>query len=489
MNASEIIGLLGQSINQEGLDFTVRGLALDSRQVGRDYCFFACPGALEDGHDYIDAAVKAGARLVIYEQEHPGVDTGRPGVIFAAVPDVRKIVAVVSSRFFGNPSEKLKITGITGTNGKTTVSFFLDRIFAENGIHSGLIGTIKYRVNDHTLPAKNTTPDALRINHLFRHMIDHGLTHCIMEVSSHALDQHRVEGIAFENVVFTNLTPEHLDYHKNMDDYFRVKAKLFESIDAQKYAIINADSEYGQKLKSLTKANILDYGIDNKQAAIRAEGITLGLKRTVFNLVTPWGRKKVQSGIIGRHNVYNVLAAAAVALRENIPLEEIVRAMKKLDFVPGRLERVGKGTTFQVFVDYAHTDDALQNVLTALRELSPRKIITVFGCGGDRDHSKRPRMGRVAAQLSDYVILTNDNPRGEKPAQIIKEIQGGFSADFKDFRVVLNRKTAIEQALKLARRRDFVLIAGKGHETYQIFDGMTIKFDDRKIVSEILANG
>jgi len=489
MNASDIIKLLqDKTVEHDQVDFKVKGLSIDSREVGMDYCFIAFKGVNEDAHSYIKAAIDKGAKMIIYDKNHEFEDLNKgdfKDVIFAGVKDTKAAAGRVSAEFFDRPSEKLNIIGITGTNGKTTISFLLEHIFRESGFESGLIGTVHYRISDHIMPSKNTTPDVIKLNHLFQHMVDHGLRYCVMEVSSHALDQRRVEGIDFNSAIFTNLSPEHLDYHENMEEYFKAKARLFESLNYNKNAIINIDDVFGMRLKVLTKAKILDYGIENKDAMVRAENIDLGIDQTRFKIITPWGKQQVKTHLIGRHNVYNILAAVCAGILAEIDLKHIVKAVETLRFVPGRLEKVATDSNFTVFVDYAHTEDALKKVLSTLRELAPRKIITVFGCGGDRDREKRPLMGKAASSLSDYVILTNDNPRSELPMEIIKEIEEGFMPGFKSYEVLLNRRLAIKRALELAQDRDFVLIAGKGHETYQIFNDKTIDFDDRKTVQEL----
>ncbi|MFH1061622.1 MAG: UDP-N-acetylmuramoyl-L-alanyl-D-glutamate--2,6-diaminopimelate ligase [Candidatus Omnitrophota bacterium] len=353
-------------------------------------------------------------------------------------------------------------------------------------MNSGVIGTIQYKISDHIVPAVNTTPDAIKIQHLLHHMLAHNLTHNIMEVSSHALDQFRVEGINFKTAVFTNLTHDHLDYHKSKEQYFAAKASLFSGLAASSAAIINSDDPYAQKLKQLTKAKIISYAIDDKNATLKAEDIVLGIDQTSFMLVCEQGRYPIQTSLIGKYNIYNLLAAIGAAREEGISIEKIAAALKTMGQVNGRLERLKTDKGFDVFVDYAHTDDALKNVLNALRELNPNRIITVFGCGGDRDKEKRFLMGRIASKLSDFLFITNDNPRTEEPLKIIEQIKTGFGLGFKAYEIVPERDQAIQKACRSAVKGDFVLIAGKGHETYQIFKDKTIAFDDKKIVRKFL---
>ncbi len=490
MNARRIIELLGKNPDNYCFDdFLVRGLSVDSREVGTDYCFVAVDGEQTDGHNYIKEALQRGARVIVYQKSR-AVESYYPEyekkAIFVGVDNSRLILGKLAAEFFNNPAKKIKNIGITGTNGKTTVSFLIEQILQNYGLNPGVIGTICYKVADHILPAKNTTPDAIKLHHLFLHMVEHKMTHALIEVSSHALDQFRTEEIEFKIAVFTNLTHDHLDYHLDIERYFSAKARLFTKLDRQSFAVINVDDEKGRKLRDLTPAKVLDYGIENQKAAVRAENIRLGLNQTQFTLITPSGKIEIKTRLIGRHNIYNILAGICVGLLEKVSLESMQAAVEEMRAVPGRLERIQSAEPFEVFVDYAHTEDALKNVLTALKELRSHRIITVFGCGGDRDKKKRPLMGKVTSQMSDFLVITNDNPRSEKPESIIADIKSGFGPEFKNYKVILNRRQAIAYAIAQAEKKDFVLIAGKGHETQQIFKDKTISFDDRKVASEIL---
>jgi len=494
MQAKRIIGLLGyEPGDYSDVDFHIEGLSIDSRTVADGYCFIAMRGTHFDGHDFIEEAVNRGARLVIYEKGRIDISKGRyreaaEKAVFLGADDTRRIIGRLAREFFNNPARKLNITGITGTNGKTTVSLLVKHIFEHNGIKTGLIGTINYKIAGRTFPAKNTTPEALTLYSLFAGMVEYNLSHCVMEVSSHALDQYRVEGIEFKNAVFTNMTHDHLDYHHSKEDYFLAKARLFKNLGEGSCAVINSDDPYGQRLKELTKARITEYAVENKNAPVRAENIILSLDATQFDLISPWGRSLVRTSLVGVHNVYNILAAVCIALQEGLSQPSIVAAIQTMHSVPGRLERIPGRCPFEIFIDYAHTDDALKHVLSALRQLRPRKIITVFGCGGDRDRKKRPLMGKVSSEMSDFIILTNDNPRSEPPDDIIHDIKAGFDSAFADYKVVLDRAQAIREAINRAQSKDFILIAGKGHETSQIFREKTIDFDDREVVKEILEN-
>ena len=491
MRAKEFLAVLAEFNTSAGFeDFKIKGLSIDSRKVGRDFCFIAIKGTDNDGHNFIKNAAANGARLIVYDKKRKDDVENiafKLNVLCVGVNNTRTAAASLAAEFFNQPNKKLKITGITGTNGKTTVSFLLEHIFNSSERKSGLISTVHYKIAEHILTAKNTTPDAITIWNLLYNMVEHGLDHCVMEVSSHALDQSRTEGIDFTHAVFTNITHDHLDYHQDLENYFAAKAKLFQELMSHRYAVINADDPYGGRLKQMTKANLMDYAVENKEAKVRAENIKLEIDSTEFDLICPVGSIKIKTSILGRYNVYNILAAAAVAVIEGLSLESIAAAIETFVCPPGRLEQLKINQLFKVFVDYAHTDDALKNVLQAMRELKPGRIITVFGCGGNRDKKKRPLMGRVASELSDFLLITNDNPRKEDPEIIIDNIVAGFSAGFTNYERITDRKKAIERALNLAATGDFVLIAGKGHEINQTFKDITIEFDDKKIALEILS--
>ncbi|MDD4953963.1 MAG: UDP-N-acetylmuramoyl-L-alanyl-D-glutamate--2,6-diaminopimelate ligase, partial [Candidatus Omnitrophica bacterium] len=343
--------------------------------------------------------------------------------------------------------------------------------------------TINYRFKNKITLAKNTTPGPLELQSLLARMLKAGVDYCAMEASSHALDQKRTEGIDFSSAIFTNLTQDHLDYHKTLGSYFRAKAILFRDIRPGAFVVVNNDDKYGKMLKKLTAARVITYGIKNK-SDIMARDIKFDTRHTEFTLVGPEGRMNFRSWLIGRYNVYNILAAIAWARQEGIPLAVIRGAVSEFTSVPGRLERIESPVAFSVFVDYAHTEDALKNIISTLRQIAQRKIITVFGCGGERDKGKRPKMGEVATELSDYAIITNDNPRSEDPRAIISDIKKGIRK--KDFCVIYDRLEAIKKALSLAKQRDIILIAGKGHEDYQVLKNKRIYFDDRKAVRECL---
>ncbi len=473
-------------------DFQVRGIACNSKLVKDNFIFMAIKGNNYDGHKFIPEAIKRGAKAVIYQA--PGRrDTGTPGhrdtktpgkILFIKVKDTRQALARIASEFSGNPSSKIKVIGVTGTNGKTTVTYLIEALLKEAGCCPAIIGTINYRFNARIISSKNTTPGPLELHGLLKKMSDQGCDYAVIEVSSHALDQDRVGGINFSSAIFTNLTQDHLDYHQNMENYFLAKAKLFKDLDKKSFSVINADDKYGLRLKKmLSQKRIVTYAIENK-ADVYAQDIRMDINGTEFTLKGINNKLNIRTRLIGRHNIYNILAAAGWAIAQGLGAQVIRRALEKFSPVPGRLEKMNSPEGFCVFVDYAHTDDALKNVITSLRQLTAEKIIVVFGCGGDRDKTKRPKMARVVSNLSDFFLITNDNPRSENPDAIIADIKKGIVKN--NYRILPDRREAIKKAISLARAGDIVLVAGKGHENYQILKNKTIHFDDREVVRECL---
>ena len=459
----------------------ISGLSSNSRRVKKNSIFVAIRGAKEDGSKFINEAVERGAKFVVCDSK---AKVNRlKSAAFIKVKDTRLALAELAVRFYRNPSRKVKVIGITGTNGKTTITYLLEAILKEAKISSGVIGTINYRFKNKVILAKNTTPGPLELQSILARMEKEKIKYAVMEVSSHALDQERVSQVRFHSAVFTNLTQDHLDYHKTLEGYFKAKLKLFKTLGPGAFAVINNDDKYAARIKKITRAKIITYGIDD-QADIAAGNIKFDVKHTEFDLLFCGRKIKFRINLIGRHNVYNALAGIAWALKAGIGLKAIKSALEKFAFVPGRLEQIHSKKGFCVFVDYAHTDDALKNVLTALRQLSPGKIITLFGCGGERDRLKRPKMGRVASVLSDFAVITSDNPRSEDPAAIIRDIRKGIKNN--NYCVIPDRKKAIRKSLSLAGRGDIVLLAGKGHENYQVLKNRTICFDDRKEVRRCL---
>lgn len=491
ISPSETKGIKGD------MEMEIKDIVYDSRKVKEGSLFVAVKGYVTDGHDYIEDALKRGATAVVAEEFNPSIlnqiqDNTRGTAAFITVSDSRRALAIFSDSFYGHPSGKLKLIGITGTNGKTTTSYLIKSILDVAKKKFGLLGTINYIVGkDLTLPASYTTPEALELQGYLSEMLAGGAEYAVLEVSSHSLSLQRVVGCEFEVVLFTNLSQEHLDFHGTMENYFSAKRRLFDLLRPGGIAVINIDNPAGKTLAGDLKGNILTFGI-SEEAEIRASGITSRIKGLSLEINWPDGGVQVESPLVGIHNVYNILAAVGAALSLGISPSMIREGIAGMRGVPGRFEKIEEGQDFTVVVDYAHTEDALRRVLMTARELireerSGGRLITVFGCGGDRDRGKRPKMGEAASRLSDTVIITSDNPRSEDPANIIKEIEGGIKAIvMSNYRVILNRGEAIREAIGLAERGDFVLIAGKGHEDYQIIGEKRYPFDDRKVVRETI---
>jgi UDP-N-acetylmuramoyl-L-alanyl-D-glutamate--2,6-diaminopimelate ligase len=470
----------------------IAGLDYDSRRVQPGWCFVAISGETTDGNQYIDAALQAGAVAVVSDSLPP-----RPNVAWAQAPHGRRALARLSANFYGRPGERLSITGITGTNGKTTTTFILNSMLRAAGRVTALVGTVEYRIGDEVLPAPHTTPEALELNRLFARAVEAGCTEAVMEVSSHALEQQRVYGVPFDVAVFTNLTRDHLDYHGTMEAYFASKTLLFKGLGTgpPRAAVINVEDEYGQRLIKLLKKQeeLITYGIDSGD--FRAKDLSVETSGTRFTLVTPTGQYPVWSPLLGRVNVLNLIAASAAAHVRNVEPRAIVLAADELAQVSGRFQRVEVGQPFTVIVDYAHTDDALRNLTAVARDFLAQRggsgrVITVFGCGGDRDRSKRPLMGAAAGAGSDFVVLTSDNPRSENPLDIMNDALPGLQRSGTDYTLEPDRTKAITLAIHEAEPGDIVLIAGKGHEKVQITAAGAIPFDDIEIARNALqSNG
>lgn len=489
MNFSEL--LHGLDVSHSGGDPIILGLDYDSRRVKPGWTFVAMQGEATNGNRYIDSALKNGAVAVITDsaEEKP-----RPQVAWSIVHHGRKALAQASANFYGRPADKLKLTGVTGTNGKTTTTFLLESILNFCGKQPALIGTIEYHIAGKTLPAPHTTPESLELNQLFSEALKAGVEEAIMEVSSHALEQGRVFAIHYDVAVFTNLTRDHLDYHKDMESYFAAKRLLFSGAGGKppRAAVVNADDVYGSALLSVSRnlsEQLISYGVSRGE--VQAANIELQPQGTTFDLMTPFGKAKIRSSLIGQVNVYNVAAAASAALARGCTLEQIAHAVTRFQQVPGRFERVDCGQPFTVVVDYAHTDDALRNLTAIARDFAGRsgahgRVITVFGCGGDRDRSKRPLMGEAAGKGSDFVVLTSDNPRSEDPQKIIQDALPGLKNSGTRYTVEADRRKAISIALAEAKTGDVVLIAGKGHEKVQMTREGTVPFDDVQVAREAL---
>jgi UDP-N-acetylmuramoyl-L-alanyl-D-glutamate--2,6-diaminopimelate ligase len=456
----------------------IKSLAYDSRRVEPGTLFFAVQGEKADGHEFIPQALESGAAAVVSERAAPADLASR----WIRVPLIRRALSEASRKFCERPDSQLQLVGITGTNGKTTTAFLLESIFRAAGLPTGLFGTIEHRFGGRTLTALNTTPESLDLLQFLSELVKSGGKAAVMEVSSHALAQERVWGFHFAAAVFTNLTQDHLDYHKDFEHYFAAKRRLFEGLGAgpPDLAVINADDAWGRRLLDLPFARRITYGM-NSGAEVRPKEFhqDLGGLRAVVQ--TPVGALEIESPLLGRANLANLLAATATAVGMGVEGAKVKEGIAALAAVRGRFERVDGGQPFLVVVDYAHTDDALRNVLKTARELTRKRLITVFGCGGDRDRTKRPLMGEAAGSLSDHVVLTSDNPRTEDPLLIMNDVLVGLQKAGKPYGVEVERETAIRKALGVAKEGDVVVIAGKGHETYQILKDRKVPFDDREV--------
>ena len=462
------------------LDRAVESIAYDSRRVQRNGLFVALRGERNDGHEFTGQAIEKGASVIVAEREEKN-----PRVTCLVVENTRSALADLAATFYGQPARRLKLAAVTGTNGKTTTTFLIKHICEKAGLRCGLIGTVRYEIGERVLPAARTTPESLDLQELLAQMANASCRAAAMEVSSHALAQERIRGLEWDVAVFTNLTQDHLDYHDTMENYFESKAKLFTQLAQQQkkrepVAVVNMDDRYGEQLldKIDKKISVITFGM-GVRADFRASNYRMEFGGTSYQLDARGKSYLVRVPLIGRFNVANSMAALAAANALGLNLREAVLSLGKSPQVPGRLEMVPAKRQFQVFVDYAHTPDALVNVLKTLRELEPGRLITVFGCGGDRDRQKRPLMGRIADQNADYSIITSDNPRKEDPNAIISEIEKGFGSD--RYEKVAERAAAIARAIALAQPRDIILIAGKGHETYQEFSDHTVPFDDIQV--------
>lgn len=464
--------------------------------------FVAVTGLKNDGHDFISDAITRGARFVVYEK-----DMQLPsGVTAIKVSDSRRALGILAKNFFGNPSGNLVLIAVMGTNGKTTITYLLESILKESGFKCGVLGTVNYRYNDRIYPAPNTTPESYEMQKILRDMADDGITHVIAEVSSHAVDLKRIDDCDFDMGIFTNLTRDHLDYHLTMENYFQAKKRFFAEILPQskkvhsQKMVINSDDKWGQRILQDVPVPALTYGIENDYS-IRAESYELSLSGIKARINLAGDTVFIDSPLIGKFNLYNILAAIGAAFILQIPLPVIKSGIDKMSCVPGRLEKVASPDDINIFVDYAHTDDALRRVLQNLSELKKKRIITVFGCGGNRDRGKRPLMGEAAVDYSDLTIITSDNPRLEDPLTIIAEIETGIDSNriqktapdklqlkngARGYAVIPDRRKAIEAAIAVAVNGDIILIAGKGHEDYQILGTQKVPFDDRVVVAQIL---
>jgi UDP-N-acetylmuramoyl-L-alanyl-D-glutamate--2,6-diaminopimelate ligase len=461
----------------------IRDIQIDSRKIRPGSAFVAIRGEVADGHEFIEQATANGAAAIICEQLPPGK---KEGVVYVQVANSAAAAALVAGNFFGRPSAQIKLVGVTGTNGKTTIATLLYKLFTRLGYACGLLSTVENRIRDRVLEATHTTPDAIRLNELLRQMVDAGCTHVFMETSSHALHQHRVSGLEYAGGIFTNITHDHLDYHQTFDEYIRVKKSFFDSLPAEAFALSNADDKRGAVMLQNTVARKYFYSLKTLadfKGKILDNSIS-GLLMTVNDI-------EVHFRLIGEFNAYNLLAVYGTAVCLGEEKQEVLRVLSELPGAEGRFDyQVSGKDRIMAIVDYAHTPDALLNVLAAIKKLKKgfEQVITVVGCGGDRDKSKRPVMAEVACEHSDKVIFTSDNPRSEEPAQIIKDMEAGLAAGHKrKYISITDRREAIRTAIVMAKPGDIILVAGKGHEKYQEIKGVRKHFDDKEVIGEFLA--
>lgn len=492
MILKELLDVLNKPEVNGGIDVQIGDITYDSREVKRGSLFVAVKGFKTDGHRYIADAVKRGASAVVVED---AVNISKGDVTVITVPDTRNVLALLSARFYGDPSRRLRMIGITGTNGKTTTSYLIKSIIEKAGKKAGLLGTISYIIGDGVMPAPHTTPESSDLQKYLSQILDAGAEYAVMEVSSHALELNRTANCEFDIGVFTNLTQDHLDFHKTMEDYFNAKLKLFTSLNnergkmAKKVGIINIDDPYSNRILSAMTVKAVTYGF-SENADIRPEEIEVNVDGIRFRAVTSRGDFPIESKLTGKYNILNILAAIAVGQSLGFDNSAIQEGIRCLSSVSGRFEKIDEGQDFSVVVDYAHTEDALKRILEAIRVFAKGRVITVFGCGGDRDRGKRPKMGEAAGKLSEIVILTSDNPRSEEPHEIIKEIEEGIkrkrNGRLREYLIIPDRKEAIYRAIEMAEKDDVILIAGKGHEDYQIIGDKKLHFDDRDAAREAI---
>lgn len=482
MKLQELIDHL-HNPNQPALpDIEVSSIEQNHQLFQEGSVFICIKGLRFDGHDFAEEVVKKGAVAIIAERP---LEAGIPVIV---VKDTRKAMAVLADAFYQHPTKILQLIGITGTNGKTSTSHFVEAIMRHCQKRTGLIGTMYRKIGDKVLPTKNTTPDSLSLQQTFAEMIKEDVEVCAMEVSSHALKEGRVYGVDFDIAVFTNLTQDHLDYHGTMEEYRFTKGLLFAQlgntydVNHPKFALFNNDEEATEYYKSVTPAFIYTYGIKN-EADFMAKNLTTTNNGTQFLLVTPFGEKHIQIPLVGLFSVYNVLAAAASCLVSGAPFERVCEAVEQLEGVPGRFELVSGPQSFSIIVDFAHSPDSLENVLETIQQFKKGKVWVVVGCGGDRDRTKRPIMARIACEKSDVAIFTSDNPRSEDPVAILKDMEEG-AQEFTNYQIISDREEAITYAIGHADEQDVILIAGKGHETYQIIGDVTNDFDDRLVAKK-----
>lgn len=489
MKLDQLLKNLEQKTIRGSANPEIKGITYDSRSVSEGYLFVAIKGLELDGHDYIENAIKQGATVILGEDEEKLRSCSADMCLHTA--DARKALAVLAGTFYGNPSQSLGLIGVTGTNGKTSTTMLLKTILRSAGHKTGLFGTIENTLDDEILPASHTTPESRDLQEMLGVLVDKGADYAVMEVSSHALALDRVYGCDFRAGVFTNLTQDHLDFHPDMEDYFQAKLRLFRQIDELeasdpqgRYLVLNSDDPYSKKIANTVSCKVLYYGI-HKKSDYMAKNIRVGLNGIYFEMTHPGGTLEMHLRMTGEFTVYNCLAAVAIALEEGIETDIIRNALAETK-VPGRFEPVQEGQDFAVVVDYAHTPDSLQNAIRTARQVAVNRVITIFGCGGDRDRSKRPIMGQIGTEESDYSIITSDNPRTEDPSAIIKDVLAGAVEDKNKYESITDRRKAIQKGIAMAKKGDLVLIAGKGHEDYQIIGAKKYPFSDLLVAREAI---
>jgi UDP-N-acetylmuramoyl-L-alanyl-D-glutamate--2,6-diaminopimelate ligase len=483
----------GAKLVSGSMDKEIAAVEYDSRKVNSKALFVAVPGFVTDGHLYVKDAISKGVGAVVVSDSKAGEfnDVKNNGATILSVPDTRRALSAFSAELFGNPTHKVPVIGITGTNGKTSITYMIESILKDSRYVPGVVGTVNYRWNDKVINAPNTTPESRDLQEIFANMVSEGVNVIIMEVSSHALKLFRVEDIDFNIAAFTNLTRDHLDFHKTFEDYFNTKKKIFQllgkSTKGNKAGIVNIDDEYGRKIFNSTEYGypVLGFGTSNgADYRIAGKSISSSLDGVSYSLDKPEGGIKIELNILGSFQVYNSLCAFAVCHKMGVPVNIIQKGLRDLKAIPGRFDSIRSKIGFNVIVDYAHTDDGVQKLLASAKELKPMRIITVIGCGGNRDKTKRPIMGKTAAVGSDWVIFTSDNPRDEDPDEIIRDITSGLKET--NFEIIPDREQAIKKAVSMAKKNDLVVLAGKGHEDYQIIKGKKTHFDDHEIARKYI---
>ena len=477
MELKKLLKNIDFELKKGSLNKTITELKYDSREVEKDNIFIAVSGFEVDGHQFISQAIKNGATAIIIEKDIPQYESG---ITYIKVNNSRKTMAELAKNFFEDPLSEIKLIGITGTNGKTTTSYLLYNILKEAAGKAALFGTIKNIIGDQELASSRTTPESIDLYRYFAQMREEGVKYGVMEVSSHALDLYRVAGMKFEAAVFTNISPEHLDYHKTLENYREVKSRLFSQLAQDKFAVINLDDPNADYIKEKSGGKKYFYSLDSEAADLYTKDFELHQRGMEYK---SGGRIeslfKLRLG--GIFNIYNSLASILTANLLGVEAESIEKALAEVDSVPGRFEIINAGQNFQIVVDYAHTPDGMKNVLETAAAMDKNRLIVLFGCGGDRDRSKRPAMAELAEKYADYTIVSNDNPRSEDPEKIFTEIKSGFSESFADYEIIADRKLAIQRAVEIAEEDDLVMLLGRGHEQYQILNNKKIELDDRQV--------